>query len=606
VQARDAIPEQGLTGDRRGSRPCRILLIAAGLALLWAWTISFTGGFLVEIGWLRISSRNTQNPLLLTIVAFAAAWLLGPRRHRTPTLMAELTWLAGALGNVFPRLTASQTRWLVALTAILIAVAVALFGIFRGAFVAGGPDPYGYVSQAHLWLAGIPRVELPDVGVLPDGVPLETLVPLGYRLGPDGVSLVPTYSAGFPMQMALMERLGPSGSMFYVMPLLAGVAVWMTYVLGNMIAGRVAGMIAALFLATSPAFVTQLTHMPMSDIPAMAWWAIALVLVPRSTWSSALVGGAAAGAAVLTRPNLAPLVLILGAFLVWDLFAKRVAPRVGIQRLLLFSAALVPACLAVAYLNNYWYGSALASGYGQLAGGLYQWNYFWPNIADFGRRIADSQSFLAFGAVAAPMFLSGNRGILCMYSAFAIAVYLCYAFYVPLDTWWTLRFLFPAFPIVFVFLSAVILGATAFLPARSQWLAVLVLVCAITAHAIAFGRTTSSFDSTLDWRYATAGRYIARQLPERGVFFAMLHGGSVRHYSGRLTVRWDVIPPALLETVIGHFQRQGYAPFLILDDGERELFVARFSGVTPLAALDWTPVATIDGVAIYDLARAPK
>jgi dolichyl-phosphate-mannose-protein mannosyltransferase len=605
-----------VTGDRGGSRPCRILLIAAGLALLWAWTISFTGGFLVEIGRLRISSRNTQNPLLLAIVTCAAAWMLTPRGRRTRTLMAEWSWLAGVLENVFPRLTASQTRRIVAVTAILIAVAVALLGIFRGAFVAGGPDPYGYVSQAHLWLAGIPRVELPDVGVLPDGVPLEALVPLGYRLGPDGASLVPTYSAGFPMQMALMERLGPTGSMFYVMPLLAGVAVWMTYVLGRMIAGRVAGMIATLFVATSPAFLTQLTHMPMSDIPAMAWWAIALVLVPRSSWNSALVAGAAAGAAVLTRPNLAPLVLILGAFLVWDLFTTRVAQRVGIHRLLLFGAALAPGCLAVAYLNNYWYGSAVTSGYGQLAGELYRWEYFWPNISDLSKRIVASQSVLALSAVAAPIFLWRNRSgeegttrsrsILVFYAAFAIGTYFCYAFYVPLDTWWTLRFLFPAFPIMFVFLSVVILGATAFLPARSQWLAVLLLVCTITAHAIAFGRTSSSFDSTLEWRYATAGRYIAQRLPERAVFFAMLHGGSVRHYSGRLTVRWDVIPPGLLETVIGHFQRQGYSTFLILDDGERELFVARFTGVTPLAGLDWPPVATMDGVAIYDLARAPN
>lgn len=100
---------------------------------------------------------------------------------------------------------------------------------------------------------------------------MEVLVPIGYRLGTYGASLVPTYSPGFPMQMGLMERLGPQGSMFFVMPVLGAVAVWATYLLGTIVAGRLAGMIAALFLATSPAFVMQLTHMPMSDIPAMAW-----------------------------------------------------------------------------------------------------------------------------------------------------------------------------------------------------------------------------------------------------------------------------------------------------------------------------------------------
>jgi hypothetical protein len=186
------------------------------------------------------------------------------------------------------------------------------------------------------------------------------------------------------------------------------------------------------------------------------------------------------------------------------------------------------------------------------------------------------------------------------------AVYVCYAFYVPLDTWWTLRFLFPAFPVAFVFLSAVLLRAPARLPAAARWLAVVVLVGTAAAHAIAFGRANSSFDSAKEWRYATAGRYIAERLPERAVFFTMLHSGSIRYYSGRLTVRYDLIPPQLLEPAIAHFQKQGYSPFLLLDDDERGQFVGRFTGATSLAALNWQPVATFDGAAIYNLARAPR
>jgi hypothetical protein len=44
-----------------------------------------------------------------------------------------------------------------------------------------------------------------------------------------------------------------------------------------------------------------------------------------------------------------------------------------------------------------------------------------------------------------------------------------------------------------------------------------------------------------------------------------------------------------------------FVPYLLLDDGERGHFVDRFTGATSLAALDWQPVATLDGVAIYDL-----
>ena len=37
---------------------------------------------------------------------------------------------------------------------------------------------------------------------------------------------------------------------------------------------------------------------------------------------------------------------------------------------------------------------------------------------------------------------------------FAVAVYACYAFYLPITAWWSLRFLFPAFPMFFILLVA--------------------------------------------------------------------------------------------------------------------------------------------------------
>jgi hypothetical protein len=295
---------------------------------------------------------------------------------------------------------------------------------------------------------------------------------------------------------------------------------------------------------------------------------------------------------------------------VWNAAAKRHTQSLAIQRLLRFGIGSVPACFVVAYLNAYWYGSPLASGYGALAGGLYRWDYFWPNVADYTERMIGSQGPLVVLGLVAPVLLwrgqaaeqgdARSRSILVTYTAFAIAVYLCYAFYVPLDTWWTLRFLFPAFPVAFVFVSAALLSMPARLPAAARWLAVVVLVGTGAAHAVAFGRSNSSFDSARDWRYATAGRYIADKLPERAVFFTRLHSGSARYYSGRLTVRYDLIPPQLFERAIAHFQQQGFVPFLLLDDSERGLFVDRFTGATSLAALDWQPVAVFDGVAIFD------
>jgi hypothetical protein len=353
----------------------------------------------------------------------------------------------------------------------------------------------------------------------------------------------------------------------------------------------------------------------MSDIPAMAWWTVALVLLLRSSRISALLAGGAAGVAILTRPNLAPLMFVPGAFLIWKAAAKRVDRPVAVHRLLLFGIGSAPACLLVAYLNNYWYGSPLTSGYGSLAG-LYGRQHFWTNVADFSRRLLASQGPLVLAAVAAPVLLWRRRGndsgpvaarstlVLC--TAFAIGVYLCYAFYVPLDTWWTLRFLFPAFPIIFVFLSVALLSIPARLPPTARGLVVVTLVGLVVSHAIAFGRNNYAFDSTDEQRYADVGRYIAQKLPDRAVLFAVLHSGSARHYSGRLTVRYDYIAPELLEVTIEHFRTRGFIPYFLLDAGERREFVERFSSTTRLGTLDWQPVAVVHAVALYDPADAPR
>jgi hypothetical protein len=72
-------------------------------------------------------------------------------------------------------------------------------------------------------------------------------------------------------------------------------------------------------------FDLQLTHGAMSDIPAMALWTVVLALLPRLSRNSALLAGVVAGTAILVRPNLAPLALVPGAFLVWNAAAKRQA-----------------------------------------------------------------------------------------------------------------------------------------------------------------------------------------------------------------------------------------------------------------------------------------
>ena len=161
----------------------------------------------------------------------------------------------------------------------------------RGAFVVGGSDSYGYVSQAHLWTIGAAATAARASPARSPGLPLDVLSPLGYRPSADGTTIAPTYSPGLPMVMAIFERCSDRDSVFWVVPLLGGVLVWATYLLGVRVHGPALGALAAVLVATSPPVLFQLTAAPMSDLPAAAWWTLALVLASLDRRDAAFGAG---------------------------------------------------------------------------------------------------------------------------------------------------------------------------------------------------------------------------------------------------------------------------------------------------------------------------
>jgi hypothetical protein len=85
----------------------------------------------------------------------------------------------------------------------------------------------------------------------------------------------------------------------------------------------------------------------------------------------------------------------------------------------------------------------------------------------------------------------------------------------------------------------------------------------------------------------------------------MQHSGSVRYYAERATVRYDMVPPPALDTVVADLRQLGYHPYILLEAWEEEGFRRVFQGQSRLAALDWPPVAALDAatiVRIYDTA----
>ena len=246
--------------------------------------------------------------------------------------------------------------------ALALAFLTAALGITFGTFTAGGADSYGYVSQADLWLQRTLIIEEPLADEAPWRNANWTLTPFGYRPGDRRGTMVPTYSPGLPMVMAAFKAVGGPNAVYYVVPLLGALTVWLTFVLGSRLAGPLAGLLAAAALLVSPAFLFQLMW-PMSDVPAAAWWLLAIVLAIRGTTWSYAGAGLAAALAVLTRPNLVVLVVPLLAFVVSR--PARMRDRYGAAAV--FTCAMLPGAIAVGAINRYLYESAFNSGYGSFS-----------------------------------------------------------------------------------------------------------------------------------------------------------------------------------------------------------------------------------------------
>jgi hypothetical protein len=325
----------------------------------------------------------------------------------------------------------------------------------------------------------------------------------------------------------------------------------------------------------------------------------------------------AAAAAVLTRPNLAPLVAIPGVVVLWRCWRARLSRgsagpaqpdlhRTGWQDAVLFGAAVVPAAITIALLNDYWYGSPLASGYGDV-GSLYSVSNIGPNLERYPRWLVESQTPLILLAALAPFAVWRQRGAAVLLLAWTAAVVASYIAYIPFDAWWFLRFLLPAYPPLLALTAAVLVAIATRMPAGTRVALVAIVLMLVARHGVTYARERATFQTEGEYKYAITGRYVAEHLPPRAMFFAMQHSGSVRYYSGRSTLRWDRVPPDQLDWAIAEIQRHGYLPYALVEDWEEEMWRERLAGRAVPPALDRPPLATLPlgNVRIYDLRARP-
>lgn len=557
----------------------RLLMLAAVLAALWGTSIALAGGIVFWAPWGRVSSRDPMRPFALT--AAAGLWYyLRFRQHWSTDAgrLARVPWASAAAG--------------------VLALAALVIGIRWGAFVAGGSDSSGYVSQAEMWTTGELTKRAPSWAAdapWPDAV--WSSAPLGYRAGVVPLTIVPTYSPGLPLILALFQTLGGPDAVYYAIPLFGMLTVWLTYRLGVELGEPLVGVMAGALMLSSPAFLVVLVQ-TMSDVPAAALWSLAIYAALQPRRHAGLMAGVAVSLAILVRPNLAPLAAVVALVRI----ARGTTPR----DVLLLAVGVVPSILVVGELNNYWYGSPLRSGYGTLDY-IYSSARVWPNLQNYSRWLVDSQTAAVVLALAAPIVIHdrARRALVAIIVVvFPVILMGLYLPYLTFGEWWYVRFLLPAYPALAIGVAAAIVTlARRWLPPVIGTAAAVVLGCLLVRHGF---RYSDPFGiASGEQRYLRMAEYV-RTLPPGAVMISLSHSGSLSYYTRRSVLRWEVLAPAYLDAAIDHLVRRGHDVYLAADNEEIAGFRQRFSGATGLRRLDTDTPVDVGGAVVYRLAPAAQ
>jgi hypothetical protein len=483
------------------------------------------------------------------------------------------------------------------LFATLLAIAVTVVTAVYGPRAVGGADEYGYASQADLWLKGRLTIDQGFVRQVPWAFAERTFAPLGYHPHPfDRGLIVPTYSPGFPMLLAVGKAIGGQDGLFLIVPICAGLLVFATSAIGHRLGSPVAGLIAAWLTATSPT-VLFMSMATMSDVPVAAAWAGAFVLLLGHSPLSAGGAGALAAAAILIRPNLAPLAAVLALRYALDLRDRGRRRHASLQ-LTAYSMALLPGVVVVALVNDRLHGSPWTSGYGQLVE-LFSLRRVPQNLGLYLRWLAQAHTPIALIGLAA-IFVPLRRirppqqtaGLSIVIALFTAAVWGIYCAWLVFDVWWFTRFMLSSWPFIMLAIGSLAMAAWAAAPALVRP-AVAVAVIALGIYQVHFASEWHAFGARDGRRrFVAAARVVRNHTDRNSVIISQDHNGSIRYYGGRTTLDYEWMPRgAALDAAIVWLKAHGVQTYVAVEDWELERVRRRFADARATLALDRPPVA---------------
>ncbi len=479
--------------------------------------------------------------------------------------------------------------------ALTVAIGLAAVAVVRGTWAVGGSDSSCSGLMARALADGDlqPRSRLaeapwPNVAV--------TLAPGGFIPSPiHADSASPICAPGMSVLMAPLARLFGPDAIFWLTPIAAIVLVLSAFAIARQLAGGMAGATAAILTATSPIVLYQVVQ-PMNDIVTAALWLLALAV-----GGSHFVAGALVGVAILVRPNLAPLALVVAAIP----FVQHRAREQRWRGLAAMTAGALPGVLVLLWLNRALYGSVFGSGYGD-ASRLFALANIDANLSNYGRAIFDTQNVVPLLGVLAPIVFTGIRRagsvVLLAFAAVVIGIYLPYS---PFPEWWYLRFLIPAIVVLLAMASAV----GVHLLARSRMRGVIpiaAVVLGIVGTRVAAVRQALALQR-LEGRYRETAVLVRDRLPPNAVVLTVWQSGGIRFHADREVVLWESLDPAWLDRALTWLRSQGQQPYFLFERREEPVFRARFRNDSELGGLDWPPRFDLNRqVRIYDPADRAK
>ena len=507
-------------------------------------------------------------------------------------------WCGGGVGPLLDALGQSRLPYVATLLLVLAAFAALLST--HGAVSVGGADSAGYLAQAERWREG--RLHTP----LPLAIPgvTDPWVQSGLGLRPDasGTATVPTYPPGLPWLEAAALGVGGELAAVRLLPALAAlVALFAAWSVAVPLTGHPGAILVVACLATLPPFLYQALQ-PMSDVPALAAWLVAIALASRT--STPAVAGAAVATliAILIRPNLAPLVIAV----MWQAsppgplsraINRRLVPlRQGYGGPVAIGGAAVLAVVLVAAVQAYLYGSPLQSGYGR-ASELFGVTYIPQNLRLYAVWLREAAAWparlvlavgvlgLAWSAVRHPA--SRPLALMC---SLTVALYLVY---IPFDSWTYLRFVLVPLALAPVGMACLLGMLQRSRHARWTFPVVAVLLLTVALPNLRLARDLTVFAvRAREYRYQAAGQFVRDQLPPEAVILAVQHSAAAPYYSGRPVIRPDLLAPDAFGAIVAWATRDQRPLVFVLDEAEPAALRARF-GDADLTALDWPPRAEI-------------